>query len=224
MGHLNGGPGAGGDIVGANNQGSNVNGLNIANTTSVESANSLGIVFGRFMLPDMSEHACQVTDLTFTGATFLTQNVPSPGLAIVAYLEEVGRIEVISGQPVNGGLSVVFSLTGSRLERLQQRIQWLQQREAGEQPDGRRHARYEPTEKTSHISLPDGRVYPCEVMDISLSGAAIKTEVMPSVGTFLMLGKMRGRVVRYLDQGVAVEFVKQLDRTNLPPVAGPSHL
>ncbi len=201
-----------------------MNELNIADNTSVESTNSLGIIFGRFMLPDMSEHACQVTDLISTGATFLTQDVPANGLAIVAYLEEVGRVEAISGLPVQGGFSVFFSLTGSRLERLQQRIQWLQQRQIGEQPDGRRHARYEPTEKTSQISLPDGRIYPCEVLDISLSGAAIKTEVMPSVGTYLMLGKMRGRVVRYLDHGVAVEFVKQLDRTNLPPVAGSSQL
>ena len=35
--------------------------------------------------------------------------------------------------------------------------------------------------------------------------------VPTSVGTYLMLGKMRGRVVRYLEHGVAIEFVKQLD-------------
>ena len=188
----------------------------------MEGTNSLGIIFGRFMLPDMSEHACQVTNLTAIGATFITQEVPANGLAIVAYIEEVGRVEAISGSVVDGGFNVFFSLTGSRLERLQQRILWLQQRHSGESPEGRRHARYEPTEKTSQISLPDGRIYPCEVLDISLSGAAIKTEVMPSVGTYLMLGKMRGRVVRYLEQGVGIEFVKQLDRTHLPPVSGPS--
>ncbi len=194
-----------------------MNGLSSENAVTNDSVNSLGIIFGRFMLPDMSEHPCQVVDLTSTGATFLTQFVPSKGLAIVAYLEEVGRVEAISSGPVTGGFSVVFSLTGSRLDRLQQRIEWLQKRQVGEEPDGRRHARYEPSEKTSQISLPDGRIYNCEVIDISLSGAAIKTEVMPSVGTFLMLGKMRGRVVRYLDQGVAIEFVKQLDRSNIQP-------
>jgi hypothetical protein len=194
-----------------------VSGLSIENAVANESVNSLGIIFGRFMLPDMSEHPCQVVDLTGTGATFLTQIVPAKGLAIVAYLEEVGRVEAVTSGTVNGGFSVTFSLTGSRLERLQQRIEWLQKRQVGEEPDGRRHARYEPSEKTSQISLPDGRIYNCEVIDISLSGAAIKTEVMPSVGTFLMLGKMRGRVVRYLDQGVAIEFVKQLDRSNLQP-------
>lgn len=194
-----------------------MNGLSNENAIANDSVNSLGIIFGRFMLPDMSEHPCQVVDLTGTGATFLAQFVPAKGLALVAYLEEVGRIEAITSGTVDGGFSVLFSLTGSRLERLQQRIEWLQKRQVGEEPDGRRHARYEPTEKTSQISLPDGRIYNCEVIDISLSGAAIKTEVMPSVGTFLMLGKMRGRVVRYLDQGVAIEFVKQLDRSNVQP-------
>ena len=197
-----------------------MNGLNVTTASTAEGVNSLGIIFGRFMLPDMSEHACQVVKLTPAGADFLTQNVPPKGLAMVAYLEEVGRLEAISGEPIDGGFNVKFSLTGARLERLQQRIEWLQKREIGDEPDGRRHARYEPTEKQSQIALPDGRIYNCEVIDISLSGAAIKTEVMPSVGTFLMLGKMRGRVVRYLDQGVAIEFVKQLDRSNLQPMAG----
>ena len=197
-----------------------MNGLNVTTTSTAEGVNSLGIIFGRFMLPDMSEHPCQVVKLTSAGADFLTQNVPAKGLAMVAYLEEVGRVEAISGEPIEGGFNVKFSLTGARLERLQQRIEWLQKREIGDEPDGRRHARYEPTEKQSQIALPDGRIYNCEVIDISLSGAAVKTDVMPSVGTFLMLGKMRGRVVRYLDQGVAIEFVKQLDRSNLQPMAG----
>jgi hypothetical protein len=197
-----------------------VNGLNVTTASSADGVNSLGIIFGRFMLPDMSEHACQVVKLTTTGADFLTQNVPPKGLALVAYLEEVGRVEAISGAPIEGGFSVSFSLTGSRLERLQQRIEWLQKRDTSDEPDGRRHARYEPTEKQSQIALPDGRIYNCEVIDISLSGAAVKTDVMPSVGTFLMLGKMRGRVVRYLEHGVAIEFVKQLDRSNMQPAAG----
>lgn len=184
---------------------------------------ALGIVFGRFMLPDMSEHACQVVDVTSQGATFLTEHVPESGQTLVAYLEDIGRVEAISTMPVQGGFRVDFTLQGSRLERLQQRIEWLKNRDPDDET-GRRHARFEPTEKQSQISLPDGRVYNCEVIDISVSGAAIKTEVVPSVGTYLMLGKMRGRVVRYIEQGVAIEFVKQLDRGQLPPAAGPAPL
>jgi hypothetical protein len=30
-----------------------------------------------------------------------------------------------------------------------------------------------------------------------------------------MLGKMRGRIVRYTDEGIAIEFVKPLDQASL---------
>ncbi len=167
------------------------------------------VVFGRFMLPDMSEHACQVLDLTEQGATFITSDVPNIGLAIVAYLEDLGRVEVISGEPVPGGFKIKYAATGTRLEKLQQRIQYLAERASGA-PDQRRHPRFEPKDKHSSITLPDGRAYTCEVIDISVSGAGIKADVMPAMGTYLMVGKMKGRVVRYLDSGFAIEFVKQL--------------
>ena len=178
---------------------------------SPEQAKSL---FGRYMLPDMSENHCQVTNLTSTGATFLTDKIPDIGLPIVAYIEELGRIEAISDKAVPGGFRISFALKGTRLEKLESRIKWL-----GEKPtsgdEGRKHARFEPRDSQSQITLPDGRVYNCEVVDISVTGAGITVDVMPSLGTYVMLGKMRGRVVRYLENGVAIEFVKPLENAHL---------
>jgi hypothetical protein len=172
-------------------------------------------LFGRFMLPDMSEHACQVNGISIDGAIFITAQQVVPGLPIVAYLEEVGRIEATSAESVEGGFRVTFSLTGARRDRFETRLQWLVQKEHGQTIEDRRHTRYEPREKQSQITMPDGREYACEVVDISLSGAAVKVEVMPSLGTYILLGKMRGRVVRYLESGIAIEFVKLLDRNQL---------
>ena len=76
-------------------------------------------------------------------------------------------------------------------------------------------ARFEPRDSQSQITLPDGRVYNCEVIDISVSGAGIVVEVMPSLGTYVMLGKMRGRVVRYLENGIGIEFARPLERPNV---------
>ena len=187
---------------------------------SVDDAKAPNTVFGRFMLPDLSEHPCQATDLSVDGATFLTPSVPPQGQLIVAYLEEIGRVEAITGAARPGGFAIELHLKGLRLERLKQRIEWLQQRGEGDSAHNRRHSRYEPTDRTSQVTLPDGRVYNCEVLDISVSGAGIKTEVVPSVGTYLMLGKMRGRVVRYLEHGVAIEFVKQIDTAQMPSTKG----
>ena len=167
------------------------------------------------MLPDMSEHPCQVNGITIDGAIFVTSQVPPIGQTIVAYLEEVGRIEATSAEPVGGGFRVTFSLTGARRDRLEQRLRWLGQKQQGGSAEDRRHARFEPREARSQITMPDGREYFCEVIDISLSGAAIKVDVMPSLGTQILLGKMRGRVVRYLENGVGIEFVKPLERGQL---------
>jgi hypothetical protein len=176
-----------------------------------EQSNGANIVFGRFMLPDMSEHPCQVRDISGDGASFIAAHVPPPGLAVVAYIEELGRVEAVSGDPIVGGFEVKFTAAGARKDRLISKIEWLQKREVGG-AENRRHPRYEPREKVSQLTLPDGRVYSCEVIDISVSGAAIKSDVMLSLGTYMMLGRMKGRVVRYLEQGVAIEFVKQLDK------------
>ena len=162
---------------------------------------------GRFMLPDMSEHACKVTNLAVVGATFLTDTEVPPGTGIVAYLEDLGRVEAISGQPVDGGFDIAFDIKGSRQEKLETRIKWLNQRQFGSDYP-RRHPRYEPRDNKSQMTLPDGRVFDCEVQDISLSGAAVTIDVRPSLGTYIMLGRIRGQIVRHIENAVGIEFTK----------------
>ena len=118
--------------------------------------------------------------------------------------------------PVNGGFNVTFKFNKAREQKFSERLAWLQSKDQIDSIEQREHQRVEPDSSTSHITLPDGRVYPCEVIDISLSGAAVSTEVMPALGTFVMLGKMRGRVVRYIESGVAIEFSKQLETGGHP--------
>ncbi|HUE46923.1 MAG TPA: PilZ domain-containing protein [Aestuariivirgaceae bacterium] len=171
------------------------------------------ILFGRFMLPDSSEHPCQVTQLTPEGAIFLTGIAARPGLGIVAYIDEIGRLEAMAGEAVEGGFAVTFQISGPRRERIASRIRVLRSLSPDDDEIETRHRR-DPRHETgsaSHLTLPDGRVYPCEVVDVSLSGAAVRTEVIPALGTCILLGKMRGRVVRYLDSGVAIEFTRQVE-------------
>jgi hypothetical protein len=170
------------------------------------------ILFGRFMLPDSTEHPCQVDRLTPEGAVFLTGIDAPPGIGIVAYIDEIGRLEAVTGEAVEGGFAVEFQISESRRERVASRIRSLQDA-AADDDDVIRHRRdpRQGTGSASHITLPDGRVYPCEVIDVSISGAAVKAEVLPALGTGLLLGKMHGRVVRYLENGVAIEFANKLD-------------
>jgi PilZ domain len=169
------------------------------------------IVFGRFMLPDMSEHACQVSQVTPDSAVFITTIVPEKNSQIVAYIDEIGRAEGVSGDIVPGGFRIVFSHTGQRKERFASRLSGRSAKNTTVGTDLRRHARQAPEDNRSYITLPDGRIYACQVIDISLSGAAVQVDVMPSLGTYIMLGKMRGRIVRYVEHGIAIEFHRPLD-------------
>lgn len=184
-------------------------------SSSTEGSTGPTIMFGRFMLPDMSEYPCQVSELTPDGAVFSTATIPQKDTQIVAYLDEIGRVEGVTTEAVQGGFRVVFSHKGQRRERFAARLAGRGSNTTTPDTDPRRHARYAPSDSRSHITLPDGRVYPCEILDISLSGAAVKVDVMPSLGTYLMLGKMRGRIVRYLDSGIAIEFLKPLNTGQL---------
>ena len=47
----------------------------------------------------------------------------------------------------------------------------------------------------------------CRQIDLSLSGAAISAEMKPPVGEEVLIGKVKARVVRHLEDGFAIEFL-----------------
>jgi hypothetical protein len=62
--------------------------------------------------------------------------------------------------------------------------------------------------------LADGSVLPCQIIDYSISGAAVSIDLEPDLGAVLKIGKVIGRVVRRFAGGFAVEFaVIQQDRS-----------
>ena len=47
-----------------------------------------------------------------------------------------------------------------------------------------------------------------ELLDISLHGVSLRTRARPPVGEIVNLGRTRGRVVRHMIEGIAVQYVK----------------
>ena len=133
------------------------------------------------------------------------------GTSVIAYLEDIGRVDGTLETITEGGFYIAFNLTGPRRERMERRLEWFDNAD----PAGRRDKRFVPETSVSQITLSDGREYACEVLDISISGASIKTDVLPSIGTYLSLGKMRGRVVRFTADGIGIEFMRQLESEKL---------
>ncbi|MGG2383128.1 PilZ domain-containing protein, partial [Salmonella enterica] len=55
----------------------------------------------------------------------------------------------------------------------------------------------------------------CRLLDISISGASVATTLRPLLGTEVMLGKLRARVVRHHPQGFGVQFLDVQNPTAL---------
>jgi hypothetical protein len=56
--------------------------------------------------------------------------------------------------------------------------------------------------------MPNGVNIGVMLIDISNSGAAVRTVERPEVGSLVTIGRVTGRVVRHLEDGFAVEFTR----------------
>lgn len=173
-------------------------------------SDSVVVSAGRFMLADFSEHACRVSEFTASQARLHTDVEAGIGTRVIAYFDNIGRIEGVLAEKTLDGYVLRFDISEQRREKIAARLRWL--REGGERGiDQRRHPRFKPRDGKSALKMPDGREYPCEVLDISVSGASVRTQVLPAIGSLVMLGRMKGRVVRYHEQGIGIEFLRQMD-------------
>lgn len=163
-------------------------------------------LLGRFMLENKKEYPCQIINMSPGGAALVTPVVGAEGERVVAYIDHIGRIEGKIVRTFDGGFAMTVNATMRKRDKLAAQLTWLANRHELNLPEDRRHERMVPRNPYSHITLADGREYRCRVIDMSLSGAAIGIDVRPDIGSPVTLGKMRGRVVRHIEEGIAVEF------------------
>jgi len=163
-------------------------------------------VLGRYMLADRREFPCQVIEMSPGDARIIA---PVPGAIrerVVAYLDHIGRVEGTINRIIEGGFAMELHASMRKRDKMAAQLTWLANKEILNLSEDRRHERVVPDIRHSAIVLEDGRRYNCKIIDISLSGAAIETEARPAMGTPVTLGRMRARIVRHFDDGVAVEF------------------
>lgn len=161
---------------------------------------------GRCMLEDKREFTCQVIDMSPGGAAIMIPAVPRVGERVIAYIDHVGRIEGRVARLIEGGFAMSMTLSLRKRDKLANQLTWLANRHILNLPEDRRHDRFVPRNPFTKLVLPDGTELRCRVIDVSPSGAAVHLEKKPEVGTPVILGIMRGRIIRVFEEGVAVEF------------------
>ncbi|MCC2110828.1 MAG: PilZ domain-containing protein [Hyphomicrobiales bacterium] len=168
-------------------------------------------VLGRFMLPDRREYPCQVLNMSPGGLSMLTPVSGQVGDRVIAYLDHIGRVEGKIVRTIEGGFAMTLNATPHKRDKLASQLTWLANRHELNLAEDRRHDRVVPRNPFSQITLDDGRQYKCKIIDMSLSGAAVALDVRPAIGSPVTLGRMRARVVRHFDGGIAIEFATVQD-------------
>jgi hypothetical protein len=172
-------------------------------------------VLGRYMLPNEQEYPCQVINMSPGGLAMMAPQMGQIGDRVIAYLDHLGRVEGKIVRYVEGGFAMTINATLRKRDKMAAQLTWLANRHDLGLPEDRRHERITPRQPYNHLLLPNGQASPCEVLDVSLSGAAVKIAIRPPLGSSVVLGKTRAQVVRHIENGVALEFSRIQDPSRL---------
>ena len=176
-------------------------------------------VFGRFMREDKQEYPCQVVNMSAGGMAMIAPVSVKDSERIVAYLDNLGRIEGIVVRSFEGGFAVRILASLYKRERIANLLTWLINQKSLGLGEERKHERIVPRINASKLIMPNGDVHNCRVIDVSLSGASVACTVKPPLG-MVILGRMRGRVVRHHELGTALQFIELQDPDSLARTFG----
>jgi hypothetical protein len=165
---------------------------------------------GRFMRSDRLEFDCMSIDASPGGVAFSSDAAVQPGERIVAYLNQIGRIEGKVARIFAGGFAVQMSLPPAKRDRLADRLTWLANFEQLGLPEDGGHERATPRNRYTTLKLANGREFTASLTDLSVSGAALKVDFQPPIGAHVALGSTPAEVTRHIEGGVAVEFLSPI--------------
>jgi hypothetical protein len=143
------------------------------------------------------------------GLALLGPGIGNIGDRVIAYLDHIGRVEGKVTRIIDNGFAMSVGATPRKRDKLAAQLTWLANRDILNLPEDRRHDRIVPRNPIALLTLEDGSRMNCRIIDLSLSGAAISAERRPPLNSMVTLGQVQSRVVRNLEDGVALEFVHQ---------------
>jgi PilZ domain len=165
-------------------------------------------LLGRYMLLDRREYPCQVSNMSPGGMALIAPVAGNVGERVIAYVDHVGRLEGAIARHFQNGFAMTIGATTRKRDKLAAQLTWLANRHILGLPEDRRHGRITPRNPSARLILPNGINLACRVIDISQSGAAVATNERPEIGAVVTIGKTTGRVVRHIEDGIAIEFTR----------------
>ncbi|MDB5614329.1 MAG: hypothetical protein JWQ22_1982 [Devosia sp.] len=189
----------------------------------------IGAVAGRYALPErrfgadgkVAVYACRLCSISTRIAVVVGPVAGREGEIVTAHFDEFGILRGKITRRLPSGFVLELLLSDAERNKLGSKIMWQKRRVHGQQPDKREHKRIIPRDPRTVLTLADGSQMPCFVIDMSQSGIAVSAAIWPGLGVPMAVGKLVGRVVRYLDVGFALQFVQTQDMDKLEALIAP---
>ena len=177
---------------------------------------------GRVLIKGSDEETCLLRWVRGTVARvevgIVTETVS--GHRAVLYLDLIGRIEGLMSWMGPKQIDVVIEAPKTKWLRLQQQFSMLAAMAPADRENVRGYRRIALNAPDVALWLTNGLTLQASVRDISRSGAAVRASIMPETGSIVILGTTRGRVVRQLADGFAVQFLRLLPLERFGPSYG----
>jgi hypothetical protein len=138
------------------------------------------------------------------------------GERLTSYFKDFGEIEGTISATLKAGFLMELEMTRARRAWMSEKLTWIEKRQKDTSiQDLREDARFVPQVSHTVLTLADGQMHPCFIIDVSTSGVAVSSEYDPEVGTPLAVGACVGRVIRKFGNGFAVKFAEKQRRDDV---------
>ena len=154
------------------------------------------------------ELGCVVTDLSADGASIITSEASSIGSEIALYVEGFDRFSAAIVSATQDGIRVRFNCSQNKRARTAEKIFCYLDGNPLPQTN-LRNAQRSAFHSVRDFRRQNGEIANFDVIDISLSGASLRTKCRPAIDEIIAIGTIESRVARHFDDGIAVEFTRR---------------
>lgn len=152
------------------------------------------------------EHHFDIIDVSAGGIRISTGAAASAGDKLVLYCQTIGRLVGHVARASHGQIALRMELASLKKEKLVEALTWQANKARLGLQDERQAERFNSSGDVL-CALPDGRELHCRVLDISLLGMSLEThDKRPHLGTPVSIGRHKGVIARYTENGFAVDF------------------
>jgi hypothetical protein len=136
---------------------------------------------------------------------------------LTSYFRDFGKLDGHISDTRPGGFLLELDVSYATREKLANKLTWLEEKlkDPGIPELRKEGARIVPAHSHSTLTLADGAIHECFIVDMSVGGVAVSAQWQPPIGTPLAIGACIGRVVRLFPSGFAIKFIEKQNQHDL---------